>query len=475
MNKEPARNPAPPDDELVAYLDGELDAEGGRRVEALLATDPKLRRRLQSLERTWDLLDELDTAAVGEPFTHSTLEMVAVAAGEEIERGRSEAPRRRLKRLAACLAIVVAAAAAGFASVALLAPDADRQLLEDLPLLARFDEYRYAESVGFLRLLRAEGLFSGPDADPPGDAKAAADYSGVPIGQRRRLVADMDPEEKEQLRLAAERFRNLAPEERQRIRRLHEELLDAPDADQLEPIVRRYFDWLKTLTPFSRTGLAEMDPKDRALWIKKRLEAERRRQGGWRLGDDDLMKLRKWAFEYAAKHEKQFIETFSEEERKNLSELRNPRTQRWVVFERMMQQWRSADPQKPLPMMNDGELENLRGQLSLRARRRLESAPPAMQWKMAAGWLMQGPHRPAAFDAPRGASAGDDDERLARFFETELNGEQRDWLLSLPPEEMQRELHRLFLMHAGGRKGPHRRNGGLKGGNWSQPQQPTTK
>ena len=92
---------APLDEELVAYLDGELDAESGRRIEALLASDAAVRRRLQSLERTWDLLDELDAAPLGEPFTQTTLEMVAVAARQEIEKSRAEAPRRRRRWLLA--------------------------------------------------------------------------------------------------------------------------------------------------------------------------------------------------------------------------------------------------------------------------------------------------------------------------------------------------------------------------------------
>ena len=91
MNDNPPNNGDAAGRELVAYLDGELDAESGRRIEALLASDPEVRRRLQSLERTWDLLDELDAAPVGEPFTQTTLEMVAIAA----RAGRRTRPGRR--------------------------------------------------------------------------------------------------------------------------------------------------------------------------------------------------------------------------------------------------------------------------------------------------------------------------------------------------------------------------------------------
>ena len=39
-------------EQLVAYLDGELDDESSRRVEALLASDPKLRRQLSFSRRS---------------------------------------------------------------------------------------------------------------------------------------------------------------------------------------------------------------------------------------------------------------------------------------------------------------------------------------------------------------------------------------------------------------------------------------
>ena len=52
------------------------------------------------------------------------------------------------------------AAAAGFLGVALLRPDPDRQLIEDLPLLVDYDEYSQIDDVKFLQLLYEQGLFT---------------------------------------------------------------------------------------------------------------------------------------------------------------------------------------------------------------------------------------------------------------------------------------------------------------------------
>jgi len=153
--------------QLVAYLDGELDAGASRRIEEMLATDPRLREHLQCLDHTWELLDELDTSQVAEQFTHSTLEMVASAAVEEAEHSRREAPRRRRRKWLLAGGGLATAAAAGFLAVALLRPDPNRQLLRDLPVLERLDQYREIDDLGFLRALRDEGLF----AEEQNDAK----------------------------------------------------------------------------------------------------------------------------------------------------------------------------------------------------------------------------------------------------------------------------------------------------------------
>ena len=48
-------------EELVAYLDGELSPEAVQRVEHRLASDPEFRERLNSLQRAWSMLDILSS------------------------------------------------------------------------------------------------------------------------------------------------------------------------------------------------------------------------------------------------------------------------------------------------------------------------------------------------------------------------------------------------------------------------------
>jgi len=151
--------------ELVAYLDHELDEETSRRIEQLLATDPKVRGTLQQLERAWDALDELHRVEVDEHFTQSTLEMVAVEASGELETVRQGTTRRRAKRWLLGTTGLLAAGLAGFFTALWLWPDPKEQLFDDLPVIENLDQYRQIDDIEFLRLLRDEKLFPKEDGD----------------------------------------------------------------------------------------------------------------------------------------------------------------------------------------------------------------------------------------------------------------------------------------------------------------------
>jgi anti-sigma factor RsiW len=160
LSTNPTIGPAALEEQLVAYLDGELDHERAEQVEALLARDPNARQELTRLERTWSLLDGLERQQVDETFTRTTIEMVAVAEREKLDLQRAEAPRRRRRRWLIGGAGLLGAVLVGFLGVALLRPDPDRQLLEDLPLLVDYDEYNQIDDLKFLQLLYEQGLFT---------------------------------------------------------------------------------------------------------------------------------------------------------------------------------------------------------------------------------------------------------------------------------------------------------------------------
>ncbi len=454
------------DEQLVAYLDGELDAESSRRVEALLASNADVRRRLQMLERTWDLLDELDTAPVGEPFTQTTLEMVAVAAGEDVEREQADAPRRRRRRLWTIGGGMAAAAVVGFLLVALTAPDPNQQLLQDLPVLENFDEYRQIGEIEFLVKLRDAKLFADKSGDSPGSSAAggvtatsggataanvaaAANVQNEDLSARRRRVERMTPEQKEELLRVENRFLLLPPEEREALRRLHEQLQNDPDAARLRAIMHRYCEWLKALSPLTRTEWADMAPARRVGEVQKRLLEEQRREGGRRPEGKDEQVLLRWMSQCVTLHEKQFIETLSKEskdkdEGKKWSQMNDVQRREvfWFWFWRSVQRRGPAAGFSKPPLLTDDDLARLRKQLSPEAQKTLEKLSTADQWRRVIGWIHQCLWHPGRNFAGRLSKI--DDEHLLEFFEKTISDEQRERLLNMPGEEMQQELLRLY-------------------------------
>jgi anti-sigma factor RsiW len=148
------------DEELVAYLDGELDADNRSRVEQRLGQDAAFRTRLRMLQRTWDALDVLGRADANEAFTRTTVEFVAVKTAQDVQHEKRRQVRRRIWGWVAWTAGGLASAAVGFAVLTHFLSRPDRQLVRDLPVIERVDEYRNADSLEFLKALDESGLFA---------------------------------------------------------------------------------------------------------------------------------------------------------------------------------------------------------------------------------------------------------------------------------------------------------------------------
>jgi anti-sigma factor RsiW len=146
-------------EELVAYLDGELDAEASDRVEQRLAVDPAYRQALKELQSAWDLLDELPRAPVTETFTQTTVEMVALTAEAETLTAAAQLERRRWWLGLVLAAGILAVAGMSYAVMSQQLDEPNQKLVQDLPVIENVDLYKVADSVEFLRALDEASLF----------------------------------------------------------------------------------------------------------------------------------------------------------------------------------------------------------------------------------------------------------------------------------------------------------------------------
>src|SRR5687767_6339927 len=111
------------DEDLVAYLDGELDDEAARRLVDRLNNDDAARQRLRALATSWDLLDHLPRAAMDDSFTRTTVQMIAVAASDDIADQKAALPARKRRRWTVGAIGALAAAMVGFVAVVVAWPD----------------------------------------------------------------------------------------------------------------------------------------------------------------------------------------------------------------------------------------------------------------------------------------------------------------------------------------------------------------
>ena len=464
MHDDSLNTAAPLDEQLVAYLDGELDAEESRRIEALLATDAEVRRRLQAMERTWDLLDDLDTAPAGGQFAQTTLEMVALAAHKDVEHDLANAPGRRRRRLSIIGGSLFLATMFGFLGVLLCVPDPNQHLLQDLSVLENLDEYRQIGQIEFLRMLHDEGLFFEDEGETP--EPLVAERSDESLAARRERVERMSPSEHARLARLEERLAAFDSDGQQQLRALDKALQAAADASRLRQVMHRYCQWLADLpSSYTRAELIGQPPAERLASVKQQLQREQARDDRRRAVGKDVQALQIWITEHATRHKTELLQTMSEWQRGRLAEV-TPPTQRRMVFGHWLRQWQEAGVDKPAPMMTDDDLARLRTQLNPKTRERLESKTTAEQWREVAGLIRHFAWQGAAARTMHGSRSEAHDERLADFFENGLRDADRDDLLALPNEEMQRELQRLYLMRTGNSNGVRRGPRGSGRDNW---------
>ena len=161
---------------LVAYLDGELDDKTARALEAKLSRDTQARAELEALKRTYNLLDFLPRGEASTQFTSKTLDRLATVPPATVavdpEQGSSEtrvglAPARWPYLAGWSCAILFAVFFSYFATRSywlrkrpMLPTDPDAALVQDLRLFENKRLYDQVDEINFLRSLDVSNLFN---------------------------------------------------------------------------------------------------------------------------------------------------------------------------------------------------------------------------------------------------------------------------------------------------------------------------
>jgi len=146
---------------LVAYLDGELDEAESRTIATKLTQSMTARRELESLQKTWEMLDLLPRPQASGDFTERTL-TIAVRSSGQGDRFASAASDV-VRRVGAIVVVAIASAALfaiGYAGILRAWPNPTARLARDLSIAENLDEYREVGSIEFLELLDRDPDFN---------------------------------------------------------------------------------------------------------------------------------------------------------------------------------------------------------------------------------------------------------------------------------------------------------------------------
>jgi hypothetical protein len=275
MSPSPAQPDATETDDLVAYLDGELSADDCRRVERRLANDADYRRRLTDLERAWTALDSLPATTVDDDFARTTIEMVCVAADNDLQQNaatRSTAARQRRLWMVVGGALIAVVA---FAATWWLAPSRDHILVADLPVVARLDVLSDVGNVEYLRGLTRFN-FDTPTRNAMNDVAVVNPEEWNTLDERRVWIEALPAGERAELAGRLERYRRESPETRDHLLELAREIEVAGDRDELESTLSAYGAWLQTRTPAERAGLRSLSVDERLQRVERLVEQSQR-------------------------------------------------------------------------------------------------------------------------------------------------------------------------------------------------------
>ena len=261
--------------------------------------------------------------------------------------------------------------------------------------------------------------------------------------ENQRKLQSMPPAQKDGLRSKQEFFAQLTPAERDRLRRLHEQLSAAGDGKQLTQLMLRYSEWLKSLPLEGRAELADLPPDQRIPAIKKILEQQERQRFQdlvvKPLPTEDYDAILDWFNAVLQRNADSLLAEIAPEDRARLQQITDPR-RRWLEAVRLQRQQSGDANWKPFEFvpLSVEDIQQLSGRLSGETRKTLEEAPDENAKRFTVwSWIHAATMSKMM---PRISS-----DELQRFL-AELDPQMRGYLENLPRDRMLEELRRMYFV-----------------------------
>ncbi len=340
-------------------------------------------------------------------------------------------------------------------------------------------------------------------ANPPLRVVAAEDS----LAQRRARLEQMSDAQKTRLLQKKRRFDELAPDEQERYRKLHQELVHDQQYDHLRGTLQRYVDWLGTLAPVEKAKLSKLPSDQRLARIKELVDAQATQRfrlmvskvlkSQELLSPHDLDVICAWTDKFLMSHVAEIIATIPDnrhtvEMKANFNAKKHIHLLRFCYFRADSRPFRkppadggsAADVSSSRPRPGRKEprrsAADTHSASELAARDRFDLLPKPSPEDEAA--LEKSVSRQARDVLEKATSSGERSQiiqnwmraaalsrfmpavsprELDRFVRESLSQEQRERLESMPRDRMYHELRKLYFRHRfeRGRRGNRSRSG----------------
>lgn len=266
------------DEQLVAYLDGELEPLERDALEARLGQDESLRARLRQLQRGWDLLDILPGVEPSSDLLESTIRMAAVEAAGEVNSSSAADPltKRRTRGVVLVSIATVAALLVGMFASRLWDRLRFRQQLRQLPVALRVEGYLQGTDLEWMRELAKLPAWNEAVtiAERLGewDFRLAQQVDASPPDQRAELLRRLPIEDQQVVMEAWERFEKLEAAQRRAVLDTSAVVTREPDASELLATMERYARWRESLPADTRDKLSSGPLADRIETVNDELK-----------------------------------------------------------------------------------------------------------------------------------------------------------------------------------------------------------
>jgi hypothetical protein len=307
------------DEDLVAYLDGELVGDAATQVDEKLARNPRLRQQAEQYRKTFDLLDHLPLPEPSPNFASRTLtQLQPNLSKQQADTGRSRVwPKYLLLAGLMMLAFTLGAAI----PLATATPDNRKNddSLDDTPVVEALPMYFAVDNLEFIKSLHSSSTF--PD-----------------VTSNQPELVRYNSQELDQLVIA---FRQLDWNRQQQLRQLHADLQALPTAERidLQQTMEQYSAWVERLPEQARKRVLEATPDKRLEAVTDTLAKQHQ---------DRLPEQKKSGLKQLAVTERlEFLQAYDDTQRS--------RQQEWQLAQRQWRDMKEMGDAPPWPF-NDEKL-----------------------------------------------------------------------------------------------------------------------